>query len=156
MSGHVDQVCTGNTIDGLQGPRWELYSHGADVGIRGFGRGADEAFEGIALALTAAVSDLSTVFPNHRVDIHCDALDAESLLYEWVNAVIYQMATRQMLFSRYRVNIVGTHLGAEAWGEPLDPERHQPATEVKGATYTDLGVAEIAPNLWRAQCIIDV
>jgi SHS2 domain-containing protein len=137
-------------------PGWELYSHGADVGIRGFGALPDEAFEGIALALTASISDPAMVFPNHRVDIHCDAPDMDALLYEWVNSVIYQMATRRMLFSRYHVTIVGMHLGAEAWGEPVDPERHQPATEVKGATYTDLGIAEIAPGRWRAQCIIDV
>jgi SHS2 domain-containing protein len=136
--------------------RWELYSHGADVGIRGFGVLPDEAFEGIALALTGAVCDPAAVFPNHRVDIHCDAVDIEELLYEWLNSVIYQMATRHMLFSLYRVTIVGTHLGAEAWGERVDPERHQPATEVKGATYTDLSVAELTPGHWRAQCIIDV
>ena len=136
--------------------RWELYSHGADVGIRGFGGKPSEAFEGVALALTAAVCEPSRVFPNHRVDIQCEAPELEALLYDWVNALIYEMATRRMLFGRYSVSIVGTHLGAEAWGEPIDPERHEPATEVKGATYTDLAVGEVEPGLWRAQCIVDV
>jgi tRNA nucleotidyltransferase (CCA-adding enzyme) len=102
------------------------------------------------------VCEPSRVFPNHRVDIQCEAPGLEALLYDWVNALIYEMATRRMLFGRYSVSIVGTHLGAEAWGEPIDPERHEPATEVKGATYTDLAVGEVEPGLWRAQCIVDV
>lgn len=140
---------------GTASPSWELYAHGADVGIRGVGATLAESFEGIALALTSAVCELSAILPNHEVNIHCDAPDAESLLYEWVNALVYEMATRRMLFGRFRVSIVGTHLGAEAWGEPLDAERHQPAVEVKGATYTDLRVS-VTGGSWTAQCIIDV
>ena len=138
-----------------EAPRWELYAHGADVGIRGSGATLAAAFEGIGLALTASVTDLTTVTPQQLVGIHCTAADVDGLLYEWVNALVYEMATRHMLFSRYRVSIAGTQLDAEAWGEPLDAPRHQPAVEVKGATYTDLRVAS-AGGRWTAQCIIDV
>lgn len=137
-------------------PRYELYSHGADIGIRGFGGGPAEAFEAVALALTSAVCDPQQVFPNHRVDIQCQASKLEDLLYEWINALVYEMATRRMLFSRYRVALVGARLVAEAWGEPLDIARHQPAVEIKGATYTDLRVVESDTGGWTAQCIIDV
>lgn len=137
------------------GPTWELYSHGADIGIRGSGVTLAEAFEGIGLALTAVVCDLGRVFPNTHVNIHCDARDPETLLYAWVNALVYEMATRPVLFSRYRVSIVGEHLVAEAWGEPLDVQRHEPAVEIKGATYTDLKVTQ-SGGRWIAQCIVDV
>ena len=138
-----------------EAPQWELYAHGADVGIRGSGATLAAAFEGIALALTATVTDLAGVSPQQPVSIHCEAPDADGLLYEWVNALVYEMATRRMLFSRYRVTIAGAQLDAEAWGEPVDAERHQPAVEVKGATYTDLRVAS-AGGRWTSQCIIDV
>jgi SHS2 domain-containing protein len=138
-----------------EAPRWELYAHGADVGIRGSGATLAAAFEGIGLALTAAVTELAEVVPRQAVGIHCAAPDADGLLYEWVNALVYEMATRRMLFSRYRVSIAGTQLDAEVWGEALDAPRHQPAVEVKGATYTDLRVANDGGR-WTAQCIIDV
>jgi SHS2 domain-containing protein len=114
-----------------------------------------DAFGGVALALTSVVCDPTRVFANSHVNIHCEAPNVEDLLYEWVNALVYEMATRHMLFSRYRISIVGTHLAAEAWGEPLDVLRHEPAVEIKGATYTDLKVSETGGR-WTAQCIVDV
>lgn len=137
-------------------PRYELYSHDADIGIRGFGADPAQAFEAAALALTSAICSPEAVFPNHAVELHFEGADLEDLLYEWINGLVYEMATRRMLFSRFRVTVVGAHLGAEAWGEPLDAHRHQPAVEVKGATYTDLKFIELHPGLWMAQCIVDV
>lgn len=137
-------------------PRWELYPHGADVGIRGFGATADEAFDGIGLALTSAICDVDRVRALQAIEIRCAAPDLEALLYAWVNAVVYEIATRRMLFSRYRVRILGGELHAVATGEPLSSARHEPAVEVKGATYTDLRVREQSGGQWAAQCVIDV
>lgn len=44
---------------------------------------------------------------------------------------------------------------ASLWGERVDPARHRPAVEVKGATYTELKVAREG-ELWVAQCVVDV
>ena len=51
------------------------------------------------------------------VDISCDAPDDELLLADWLNALIYEMATRKVLFSRFEVQISGHHLQATAWGK---------------------------------------
>ena len=51
--------------------------------------------------------------------------------------------------------IDGTRLEATAWGERVDPQRHHPAVEVKGATYTTLRVAREA-GAWVAQTVVDV
>jgi SHS2 domain-containing protein len=66
------------------------------------------------------------------------------------------MATRKMLFSRFEIDINGEKLTASAWGEPVDVDRHQPAVEIKGATLTELKVANTADSGWLAQCIVDV
>jgi len=136
-------------------PRWEHYEHQADVGVRGFGGSIAEAFEQAALALTAAVTDLETVRPLQAVRLHCEAPDAELLFAEWLNALVYEMATRRMLFSRFKVSLNETRRAADAWGEPVDRERHHPAVEVKGATYTTLRVAREGEG-WLAQTVIDV
>jgi len=41
--------------------RWEHFSHGSDIGVRGFGESIEEAFEQAAVALTAVVADISCV-----------------------------------------------------------------------------------------------
>ena len=136
-------------------PRWEHYEHGADIGVRGFGATAAEAFDQAALALTSVVCDLQDVKPVQKINLECRAPDQELLLAEWLNALIYEMSTRRMLFSRFEVRIQGERLSAEAWGEPVDVERHHPAVEVKGATYTTLRVAREDEG-WVAQTVVDV
>lgn len=135
--------------------RWEHFAHDADVGIRGYGATPAEAFEQAALALTAAVTDPAGVAPTQAVEIACSAPDLEILLVDWLNALVYEMATRKLGFSRFDVRIEGERLTATAWGERLSAAKHAPAVEVKGATYTELRVAEHDGG-WLAQCVIDV
>ena len=136
--------------------RWEHFAHGADIGVRGFGASTNAAFEQAALALTAVVADPASVRPLEAVAIACGAPDDELLLADWLNVLIYEMATRKMLFGRFSVRIAGGRLTAKAWGEPVCRARHQPAVEVKGATLTALVVRHAAGGGWIAQCVVDV
>ena len=135
--------------------RWEHFPHDADVGVRGFGGTAAAAFEQAASALTAVVTQ-ADVAPKIQVEVSCEAPDIELLFVEWLNAIIYEMAVRDMLFSRFTVRIEGNRLTGTLWGEPVDVERHAPACEPKGATYTALKVAADHNGLWSAACIVDV
>jgi SHS2 domain-containing protein len=136
--------------------RWEHFTHAADIGVRGIGTTRSEAFEQAALALTAAVTNVGNVEAKEAVEVRCEAPDDELLLADWLNAIVYQMATRNALFGRFAVKIDDHRLTATAWGEPLDRERHRPVVEVKGATYTALSVAQRADGTWIAQCVVDV
>jgi len=136
--------------------RWEHFPHGADIGVRGVGHTPAAAFEQGALALTAVITEPHEVEPRELVTIRCEARDLELLFVEWLNALVFEMATRSMVFARFAVSIAGTHLDGSAWGEPVDVARHRPAAEVKGATYTALRVAPSADGTWVAECVVDV
>jgi SHS2 domain-containing protein len=135
--------------------RWEHYEHGADIGVRGLGGSENAAFEQAAIALTAVITDPAIVEPRLPIAIECEAPDDELLFAEWLNALIYEMATRRMLFSRFSVRLVRGRLTGTAWGETVDQQRHLPAIEVKGATYTTLRVAKDRGG-WLAQTVVDV
>ena len=135
--------------------RWEHFEHVADIGVRGIGETLAEAFEQAALAMTAAVTDPACVAPLCAVEIHCENADPEFLFVDWLNAVIYEMAVRSMLFASFRVCISGPVLRATISGEPVDRDRHHPAVEIKGATFTELRVMQ-QESRWIAQCVIDV
>ncbi|MNR36168.1 hypothetical protein D3C85_1540640 [compost metagenome] len=94
--------------------------------------------------------------PREAVHIDCDAPDLELLLVDWLNALIYRMATRHLLFARFAVKIDGTRLHASAWGEAVDVARHQPAAEAKGVSFCELKVAQQADGSWLAQAVVDV
>lgn len=136
--------------------RWELFPHGADVGVRGHGETEAVAFENAARALTAVLVDPGEVRSRETVRIVCEAPDRETLLVDWLNALVYEMATRGMVFGDFAVRLDDGRLEAEARGEPVDQVRHAPAVEIKGATYTALKVAREADGLWTAECVIDV
>ncbi len=141
-------------VEGVEG-RWEHFEHGADIGVRGIGPTQGAAFEQAALALTAVLTDPAGVETGEAVRIECENPDPELLLFDWLDALIYEMATRGFVFGRFQVEIEEARLGAIAWGEPVDRERHQPAVEVKGPTLTGLSVRSEAGG-WIAECIVDV
>lgn len=136
--------------------RWEHFPHEADVGIRGYGATLASAFEQAAVAMVAAITDVERIEPRECVRIACEAPEPDLLLVEWLNALVYEMATRNMLFGRFAVTIGDAALSARAWGEPVDVERHRPAAEVKGVTYTALEVSRRGDGQWLAQCVVDV
>ncbi len=134
---------------------WRHFPHDADIGIEGSGPDPATAFEQAALALAASVTD-APIEPRVEVAVRCQAPDLELLFVEWLNAVIYEMAVRRMLFGEFHVLIDGTRLCATLRGEPVDVLRHAPACEPKGATYTALKVAKDERGRWSAACIVDV
>lgn len=139
----------------MSSAHWEHFEHGADIGIRGIGATLDEAFEQAALAMSAVVTDIALIQATASIDIRCNEDHTDALLYDWLNALVYEMATRKMLFNRFEVMISDGELKATVTGESIDIQRHQPAVEIKGATYTELAVYQ-EKDQWVAQCIVDV
>jgi SHS2 domain-containing protein len=119
--------------------------------------------------MTSIVTDLREIQPKEMVEIVCSEQpfdsaqggepvepDDELLFAAWLNALLYEMATRQMLFGKFDINIKNGRLQAQAWGEKIDLKRHNPTVEVKAATYADLKVQQEKGGNWVAQCIVDV
>lgn len=140
---------------------FEHFEHGADIGVRGFGATAAEAFEGAAHALFTLLAEKpSSVRPTVEERMDIDAPGLEELLVAYLNELISLADTRHLVFGGFAVAIVGGgekpfHLSARARGEPFDPDRHEWTVQPKGATYTGLRVAREG-NRWIAQCVVDV
>ena len=143
-------------LDAASGAYWEHFPHDADIGVRGVAPTQAGAFEQAALAMTAAVTDPTQVASHQAVELRLSAPDLELLLVEWLNGLVFEMSTRNLLFGRFAVEIAGSDLKATAWGETVDVRHHRPAAEVKGATYTALSVTRQADGRWQAQCVVDV
>lgn len=134
---------------------WEHYSHTADMGIRGFGITMEEAFAAAALAMVAISVEPKKIKQKQKVKVVCEQQENELLLIAWLSSLLYEMATRKMLFSKFEVSIKGEQLTGKAWGEKLDLKRHRPVVEIKGTTYSDLKVMQ-EKGRWIAQCIVDI
>ncbi|KWZ47696.1 archease [Burkholderia savannae] len=135
---------------------WEHFQHGADIGVRGVGDTLAQAYEQAALALTAIVVNPASIRPLRDIEIACAETDRELLLVDWLNAIVYEMAVRKMVFGRFDVTLAEDGLRARVAGEPVDVARHRPAVEPKGATYTALRVDRLDDGAWIAECVVDV
>lgn len=139
----------------------ELFSHKADMGIRGIGPNFNQAFEQAGLALTQVLIDPIEIKPKVGVPISCSAPKIEVLFFDWINALIYEMAQKHFIFSQYHVTISkdphkDLTLKGEAWGEKIDFQRHGIAVEIKGATFTELKAETKKNGACVVQCIVDV
>jgi SHS2 domain-containing protein len=135
---------------------WEHFSHDADMGVRATGATREDVFEQMALGMTALITEPSGIVPEQDVAVRCEAPSLEYLLVDWLNAIVYEMAVRRMVFGRFRVTLEDRSLRGVATGERVDAGRHQPAVEVKGATYTALACRARGDGTWEAQCVVDV
>ena len=134
--------------------RWEHFEHGSDIASS-----VEAAFEQSAVALTAVCVDPSSVAEAIQIEIACEASSLALLLVAWLDAVIYEMSVRRVLFSCYVVDRILERelrqLRAHAFGENVDARRHAPAVEIKGATFCALSVTS-DKGIWVAQCVVDV
>jgi tRNA nucleotidyltransferase (CCA-adding enzyme) len=134
---------------------WEHFAHQADIGIKASADSLSRAFEEAALALTAIITEPAKVDAKEPVQIECSGESEELLFVNWLNAIIYEMDVRKMLFSRFKVTVENLKLSATMWGEKINQNKHSPAVEPKAVTYNQLSVKN-ENGKWIVQSVIDV
>jgi SHS2 domain-containing protein len=135
---------------------YETFDHTADLGLRIRAVDLDTLFTEAASALFAAIVDgLEHIQFVRSLEVERTADDLELLLFDWLNELLYRFDAEHWVFGRFQVHVDGLSLKANAWGEPLDPERHPLLHEVKAITYHGLRV-ERADDGWLAEVIVDI
>lgn len=135
---------------------FELLAHTADIGIIARGKDMKEAFINAARGLFNIMAEPRGIEVKESVLVKVNALDREVLLVNWLNELIFQTSTREMLFKEFKISYLSdTELKATISGEKIDRSRHRVNREVKAATYHQLKVEE-TPDGWLAQVIFDI
>ena len=120
---------------------FEIVNHTADVGIIAYGADVNQAFANVARALFSLITELGDVEEVLHRDIVLTAPDQESLLFEWLNELIYLFDTENIIFKRFDITqLNNTQLKARSYGEKVDSSKHKLKTGVKAATYHMLKV----------------
>jgi len=121
--------------------RFQLIEHTADTGLIAYGSGLAEAFANAGYGLFSIITELNKVRAVESQSVAVSAEDAESLLFEWLNNLIYIFEVKYLLCKRFDITEFTEHnLKATCWGERYNPSRHQLKLGVKSATYHMLKV----------------
>ena len=134
--------------------RFRLIEHTADIGLVAYGKSLAEAFANAAYGLFSLIVEPNKVKEKESRKVTVQAQDAEGLLFNWMNELIYIFEVERLLFKSFNITeFTGQSLEAMCWGERYDLSRHQLRTGVKSATYHML---KVDGEKNRVQVILDV
>ncbi|MHB8104635.1 MAG: archease [Dehalococcoidales bacterium] len=134
--------------------RFELIEHTADIGLAAYGKTLAEAFVNAAYGMFSIIAELDIVKEKESRRIEINGDDKESLLFEWLNSLLYYFDVETLLFKKFDIiEFSDNRLVAQCYGEKYNPARHQLKTGIKSATYHML---EVDKEKNRVQVIFDV
>jgi SHS2 domain-containing protein len=135
---------------------FEILEHPADVGFRAHGRTLEELFANAALAMMALAYELKGIEEREQRAIEAEGEDIESLLYDWLAAILAVTDAERLVLKRFQVRELGAGIvRGVGWGEPFDKQRHRARTYVKAVTLHQFEVRESEQG-WTAQVYLDV
>ena len=129
----------------------------ADVCFKAYGRTLEETFANAALAMFDVMLEPENVRPRIVKKINLKGEDLESLMFEWLNELLFYVDAENLAFSRFEVHIDKNRmtLSAKVSGECIDQARHMIKIDVKACTYHSMEIKQIN-GIWAAQVILDV
>lgn len=135
---------------------FETFDHTADVGLRVTAATLEELFVEAARGLTSLlVENIDEVRPSLTETIRLVGSEADYLLFDWLNELLFRFETSKLLCCEFIVHLSDQGLDATIRGEPSDPTRHRLVHEVKAITYHGLSVQQTESG-WQAELILDI
>ena len=115
---------------------YEYFESTADIGLKAYGKSLNEAFENAGLAIFNIISDTSDISPVREIEFEISSEDEVSLLYDYLEELLFYHEVEFMLFSEFHVEIGDDcHLKATIKGEGIDWQKHERKTEIKAITF---------------------
>lgn len=134
---------------------YEYFEATADIGFKAYGKDLNEAFENAGLAMFNIITDTSGVKPDNEISFEITSEDYVSLLYDYLEELLFHHEIDFMLFSEFHVEIDdGFHLKATIKGEEIDWDRHERKTEIKAITFHKMDVKKT--DIVELRAIVDL
>jgi len=135
--------------------KYEYFDVTADIGFKSYGKTLNEAFENAGLAIFNIISDTSNIEPEREITFKIRSEDEISLLYDYLEELLFYHEVEFMLFSEFHVEI-DDELKHKATikGEDIDWTKHERKTEIKAITFHKMDVKKQSD--WQLQAIVDL
>ncbi len=138
----------------------ETFEHPADMGVRGWGRTVEEAFQETAAAMFSIMGKTEKRTGGRTIDINCRGGSLEELLVDFLNDLISGADINSLFLYRVEVENIEKReeyeLIGKACGIPIRSHGIDFNTEVKAASYFGVSVEQADKDGWMAQCVVDL
>lgn len=135
--------------------KFEYFDVTADIGFKAYGESLNEAFENAGLAIFNIISDTSNIDAVKEISFKVRSEDEISLLYDYLEELLFYHEIEFMLFSEFHVEIDDNlQLRATIKGESIDWDKHERKTEIKAITFHKMDVKKT--DKFELQAIVDL
>ena len=128
---------------------YEYHDHTADVRIHAVGDTIESAFEQAVLGTMNIMTDTSKISEKVSKKICCSAPDIEILLVDYLTEYLAIFDIEDLVFSRIDIKKIDFEhedssftITSTAYGEKLNPSKHEIETEVKAITFSYLEIIQ--------------
>ena len=140
-------------------PSYQYLEHTADVLFIAKGNTPAEMFEQAGLAVEETMINLKKVSPAKKVKIKKESNKIDSLLFDFLDELVFLKDYKQLVFSKFEVKIEEKKekfkLEVLAYGEKIDNQKHEPKVDIKAITMHMFKV-EKSKDSWQAQVLVDI
>ena len=121
--------------------KFEYFDVTADIGFYAYGNNLNEAFENAGLAMFNIISNTENITPNKSITFEISSEDNVSLLYDYLEELLFYHEIEFMLFSDFDVEINDDYsLKATIKGEEINWDKHERNCEIKAITFHQMEV----------------
>ncbi|MHA1230611.1 MAG: archease [Candidatus Helarchaeota archaeon] len=125
---------------------YKFLDHKSDVYIEACGNNLSEAFEQAGMAIYDTMTDLGSIDPKKKYEIELESEDIKSLLYDYLDELLFIFDTTALLFRKIKIIIERkdgkVKLKGVLWGEEYNSDKHISKVGIKAATYSLMEIIE--------------
>lgn len=138
---------------------YKFFDVTADIGFYAFGNTLEESFENAAIAMFNIISNTDNIKPTKKIRFTVESEDKVSLLYDFLEEILFYHEVEFMLFSKFtlKINKIDERyiLDALIKGEDINWNVHERGSEVKAITFHQMEVNE-NKNYYEVKAILDL
>lgn len=139
-------------------PSHTYIDHTADVLFTAEAETLEELFAECGLAVEETQVELDGFSTDEKKTFTVEAKDEESLLFEFLDELLFYKDAEQLLFKEFDIKIEKDFtykLTCTARGDKLDPKKHEQKVDVKAITMHLFELRKTEKG-WAAQVLIDI
>jgi len=124
---------------------YKLLDHATDAFIEVTASDLPEAFLTAANSVIETTLDRDTVEEKEEMSIKVKGKDLRYLLFNWLEAVIYQLITDGFAIKRVQLDLKKNEeyeISATTYGEPINLKKHNFKVEIKAPTFYEMEIVE--------------
>ena len=130
----------------------------ADIAFEAAGKTLEDLFVSCAEAVEDSMVNLKQVKPKIEKTVHLMDENQETLLFKFLNELIFLKDAEGLLFSKFNIKIKHDKkfsLTAEIFGEKIDHKRHELRNDIKAITYHLFSIKKDGQN-FKATVVLDI